>query len=459
MAASKTKQATGSTVDPEVKEPETKTSPEKKETKAKKKPVTEPVSEPEAKPEPEAVSEPEAKPEPAPEAKPETTAKANAKAAKESKVKATKESKAKATKETKAKATKEAKSTDLTKALSKKHVEGMNYNERKQVYGALDQSKDKIFRTPEARAKQHGDWMKEEYQILYSKVSPDKNRLVRVLVTGRVIDEDYGPCLDARLCDKDPEVDRNRGYFHIRIPEDFFVDLTDEENMWNVSDEAQAKRFRNAIMDRFVGIKTDVVVFEVKEFERKALASRLDASQHLSQRYFKGGNTYETRAYFHEGDVATGTVIAAMKDRLIVSVYGQDMEIRTEEASWLAASALYDEFKIGQNVDVKLLAIDNDYIKKVLGKEYHLTKLVGSIKQASVDPNIIFWQDYQVGNKYICRVKATANHQVFCTVNNQITVVCDEIPSGRVRDEAMLRIVSKDEKKHQFRGVLLNREF
>lgn len=351
--------------------------------------------------------------------------------------------------------------------LLRKKIVDMKYDERAQVYGALDQSKDKIFRTQDARAKQAGDWMKEEHAILAAAAKQKKDHLLRVLITGRTKDDDYGPCMVARLCDKDKEIDKHRGYFRILIPIDFFVDLTDEETMWAVDDKEKSEKYKNAIIDRFLDIKVDVVVFQVNEFERKALASRLDASQWLSQKYFKGGNTHETRAYFHEGDVATGQVLAAMRDRLIVSVYGQDITIRSNECSWLANEALYDEFRVGQMVDVKLLSIDNDYTKEVLGRKYSLTKIVGSIRLATMDPNQLFFNDYLEGDLYTCRVKARANHHVWVTVNGQITVMCDEIPSGRIQEEARVRITKKEvvkdketgEKVFRFFGNLINKDF
>jgi len=455
--ATKKKAATESTVDPVENQTEkevAKKAPVKKATKKE-------ASSAEEKKEPE--QEKKAKSEEKPAAKAKKTAKATT-AAKAAETDA-KEPKKEAPVRKPAKPKKESK--DLATDLSKKRVEDMKYDEKTQVYGALDQSKDKIFRTQEARAKQAGDWMKEEFQILSAAVKQKKDHLLRVLITGRTKDEDYGPCMVARLCDKDKVTDMHRGYFRILIPIDFFVDLADEESMWAVDDKETSERYKNAIIDRFLDIKVDVVVFRVNEFERRALASRLDASQWLSQKYFKGGSTYDTRAYFHEGDVATGQVLAAMKDRLVVSVYGQDFAIRSKESSWLANSALYDEFRVGQMVDVKLLSIDNNYQKEVMGKKYNLTKIVGSIRQASMNPNQLFFNDYNEGDLYICRVKSRANHHVYVTVNDQIVVMCDEIPSGRIHEDAKVRITKKEivkdketgENVYRFYGNLINKDF
>ncbi len=455
--ATKKKAATESTVDPVENQTEkevAKKPPVKKATKKEASPAEE-------KKEPE--QEEKAKSEEKPAAKAKKTAKATtvAKAAETDAKEQEKETPVRKP----AKPKKESK--DLATDLSKKKVEDMKYDEKTQVYGALDQSKDKIFRTQEARAKQAGDWMKEEFQILSAAVKQKKDHLLRVLITGRTKDEDYGPCMVARLCDKDKVTDMHRGYFRILIPIDFFVDLADEESMWAVDDKETSERYKNAIIDRFLDIKVDVVVFQVNEFERRALASRLDASQWLSQKYFKGGSTYDTRAYFHEGDVATGQVLAAMKDRLVVSVYGQDFAIRSKECSWLANSALYDEFRVGQMVDVKLLSIDNNYQKEVMGKKYNLTKIVGSIRQASMNPNQLFFNDYNEGDLYICRVKSRANHHVYVTVNDQIVVMCDEIPSGRIHEDAKVRITKKEivkdketgENVYRFYGNLINKDF
>ena len=144
---------------------------------------------------------------------------------------------------------------------------------------------------------------------------------------------------------------------------------------------------------------------------------------------------------------------------MIVSIYGQDTKIGTAEASWLAQLPLYEEFRIGQKVDVKLLEIDNNFIWETNGRRFHLSKLTGSIRQAQNNPNITYFDDFKENGRYIADVKSMTSDgmKVFVTIQNKITVMCNApMAGGCLGSKALVYITKKDEKEHLFWGTIVN---
>lgn len=340
----------------------------------------------------------------------------------------------------------------LAAVYGKKTVEKMSYYEKKNIYGATETSTDNLHRDVNARAKSRIDWIKEEFAELSLAANPAKNVIKWVKVIGVEEDEKYGLCMIARLCNKDPYIDQMRGQFKIKIPVSEFrvFDPADEQ----FSGKKGYFHFTREL-DKMMNINVQVMVYEVNEKSRTAIASRLAASERLASYYFKEDEN--GKAKYKVGDILTGMVVSAKKDSIIVSVYGQDFKVKTAEAKWNCVRALFDEFKIGQYVNVKILSIDNNFEWKVNGRSYNLSKVEGSCRQAEEDPNIVYYDDYAIGGKYVGQIKhITADGlKAFVSLGKDVLCVCDAPLLGVAGDESYIMITKKDDETHQFWGNIL----
>lgn len=339
----------------------------------------------------------------------------------------------------------------FSRIFAKKKVNGMTYAEKKEVYGKDIKSADKMRLSEDERAMQRADYAKEEYKELALAANPKKNILKVVEITGAVPDEKYGYVLEARLVSKDPFLDKKRGEFTIRIPLSEFADLSNDESFQGKNGLYHLDRALN----RLLGLRVHVSIFEVNEKKAEAWASRLAASAKLSKYNFRGGNG---KPGFKVGDVVTGTVIFTKRDSIVVSVYGQDCKIKTEDTTWTAAGPLYEEFRIGQKVNVKIMELDNDAVWSVNGHEYHLSKVKLSVKEATVNPNEAYFDKFEQGGKYLGEVKSITRDgtKVFVVLANKVLCLCDAPGLGVLGDRVVVLITKMDEKDKRIWGNIVS---
>src|SRR5690606_20090007 len=93
-------------------------------------------------------------------------------------------------------------------------------------------------------------------------------------------------------------------------------------------------------------------------------------------------------AKFNVGDIVKGTVSRVMPFGLLVDIGGFDALVHASEVSWDKSSDFTTDFQVGQEIEVKVVELDEQNGKVNL-----------SLKQLSQDP----WEDkagdYKVGQK------------------------------------------------------------
>ena len=340
----------------------------------------------------------------------------------------------------------------LAQALSGQKNVVMNYSERKEFFGSEITSADKLKNAPDKRAKTRNDWFKDEAAELAHAVG--SKRIKWVEINGREESNTYGLCLVARLCNHDPEVDKNRGIFKIMIPvNELFVLSQDDPRFQG----PKALKYLDREVDKWIGLQVQVVVLSYNEKEHSAIASRLYASSKLASKFFRPTIGYETAEY-KKGDVLTGTVMSRKRDEITVSVYGQDIRIGTRESSWLPTRPLQKEFKRGEKVNVMITELNPDFEWEVNGHKYHLCKMEGSIRLASENPNEIYFDDFDLNQKYMGTVKNTSadGKQAFVIIANKAMCVCPTPRFGVIGDRVLVQVTEKVESKHWIYGNIVD---
>lgn len=330
----------------------------------------------------------------------------------------------------------------LNEMFSNKTVEGMSFLEKQDVYGSTPTSADKLKRSENMRAISRVDRIKEEYKELSLAANPAKNIIKWLKVTGVETDETYGLCMITRLTSADTYTDNQRGEFKIKIPVSEFMVIDPKDPSY--ADKKKGYMYLQRELDKWVNTNIQAMIYNVNQKERTAMASRLAASAKLADYWFKPHG--KEKARFKKGDIITGTVMSTKRDSITVSVYGQDFRIKTKEATWTAALPLHLEFKIGQFVDVKILDIQLDQIREVNGHSYNLAKITGSIRAAQENPNIAYYDDFEIDGKYVGKVKSTTadGTKVFVVLQNKVLCLCEAPLIGQLGEEVYVMVIRKE---------------
>jgi ribosomal protein S1 len=101
-----------------------------------------------------------------------------------------------------------------------------------------------------------------------------------------------------------------------------------------------------------------------------------------------------------------------------------------------------------------------DYRIKPLNREYILTKMTASIKQAEENPNIRYFDAYNLGDKVNCRIKnMTANGLTYFCLTEGLGVLirCEAPRIGNygIDDEVLVKITEKQDKNHWLNGYII----
>lgn len=192
-------------------------------------------------------------------------------------------------------------------------------------------------------------------------------------------------------------------------------------------------------LDEFVGRTLRVKIIELNRRKNKAVFSRKDLA--MVERESK---LTETWGKIKVGDIVKGEVKRIADFGAFVDLGGVDGLVHSSELSWGRTGSVKDFLKIGQMVDVKIIAADKETNKVSL-----------SMKQLANDPWADFEAHYNFEDNYPARVVSVVDFGVFVELEkgieglvhiSQIAKKRVEKPSDelRVGDEVTVRILEAD---------------
>lgn len=312
-----------------------------------------------------------------------------------------------------------------------------SYTDRREMYGAYKQAADTAYINEENRVATRATLIREEYEELVKASNPRLKIIKKVLLIGVEEDATYGLVMVGELVSA-----RKHAEFKIKIP-------TSELAMF------AAESFKNLVafqaqLEKWIGSVVQVVILNVDEKNRTAMASRLAASTRLATKYFRG-----EKPIIPVGEVATGTIIYATIDYIKVDVHGQDIRIKSSETSWEYQLALKHEFKKGQNVMVKITSKE-EISYEVNERTYKMIVLEGSIREATDNPKEIYFDDFEIGSCYLADYKgASSEGNVFVSLAGKVTCLCKPPLVGKLGDRCLVRITSKNDAKKLIFGEIV----
>lgn len=141
----------------------------------------------------------------------------------------------------------------------------------------------------------------------------------------------------------------------------------------------------------------EFVVYDVDPTEEVVLASSVTAKQLLQYDWYLG-----KRARIKPGAKAKGHITYINSKGILVNVMGAEVFIKNSELRWGFVNNPLEEknnFWIGKSVPVRITSVETTSTE-ILGRKYPYVRITGSLKDATENPNKLYFDKYQEGCKY-----------------------------------------------------------
>lgn len=173
--------------------------------------------------------------------------------------------------------------------------------------------------------------------------------------------------------------------------------------------------------------------------------------------------------YIEEGSLQEATVLRTRPYDVVVEVYGAETSIPIKEVSHFYDTVVdAKKYPPGKKITVRVSNIRREPIPRNTARFDFPVKFDASIKAATVNPQIVYFDNYDEGDllpAVITNIKeyeGGGKYLYYCNINDQIVAAADLGPgAGRgkipeIGSEVKIRIVDKNRKKMSFYGLIVN---
>ena len=218
-----------------------------------------------------------------------------------------------------------------------------------------------------------------------------------------------------------------------------FVDLgNDIEGFLHISEISWDKNIKNPKEHISEGEELDVEVIEIDAKDRRLRVSL----KNLLKKPFD-----EFKAKFKEGDVTKGVVTSVTNFGAFVKIGAVEGLLHNEDASWDRNDKCKDLFKVGDEVEVKIIKIDSNDQKISLSQK--------DLKQSPVQA---FAKKFNVGDIVTGKIRDIKDFGVFVELGDNVDALIRKEDLGNVSAESLnindnieAAIAFIDEKKNRIR--------
>ncbi|WP_314069081.1 30S ribosomal protein S1 [Campylobacter showae] len=218
-----------------------------------------------------------------------------------------------------------------------------------------------------------------------------------------------------------------------------FVDLgNDIEGFLHISEISWDKNIKNPKDHISEGEELDVEVIEIDAKDRRLRVSL----KNLLKKPFD-----EFKAKFKEGDVTKGVVTSVTNFGAFVRIGGVEGLLHNEDASWDRNDKCKDLFKVGDEIEVKIIKIDSNEQKISLSQK--------DLKQSPVQA---YAKKFNVGDIVTGKIRDIKEFGVFVELGDNVDALIRKEDLGSVSAESLnindnieAAIAFIDEKKNRIR--------
>jgi len=218
-----------------------------------------------------------------------------------------------------------------------------------------------------------------------------------------------------------------------------FVDLgNDIEGFLHISEISWDKNIKNPKDHISEGEELDVEVIEIDAKDRRLRVSL----KNLLKKPFD-----EFKAKFKEGDVTKGVVTSVTNFGAFVRIGGVEGLLHNEDASWDRNDKCKDLFKVGDEIEVKIIKIDSNEQKISLSQK--------DLKQSPVQA---YAKKFNIGDIVTGKIRDIKDFGVFVELGDNVDALIRKEDLGSVSAESLnindnieAAIAFIDEKKNRIR--------
>ena len=218
-----------------------------------------------------------------------------------------------------------------------------------------------------------------------------------------------------------------------------FVDLgNDIEGFLHISEISWDKNIKNPKDHISEGEELDVEVIEIDAKDRRLRVSL----KNLLKKPFD-----EFKAQFKEGDITKGVVTSVTNFGAFVRIGGVEGLLHNEDASWDRNDKCKDLFKVGDEIEVKIIKIDSSDQKISLSQK--------DLKQSPVQA---YAKKFNVGDIVTGKIRDIKDFGVFVELGDNVDALIRKEDLGSVSAESLnindsieAAIAFIDEKKNRIR--------
>lgn len=295
------------------------------------------------------------------------------------------------------------KAEELSTIFSRKRIIAASEKEKKALYR---EGRDEIRLFGETNLVTPPSVRKEEFlRLSHAKnQSPLEGEIIGV------IDNSYMPMAKVRYA---------TGTFDISIPATYLCDF-DEQIL--ASAEGRS-RVLNELNHR-IGGRISFIPFEVNEVTGTVYASRINAMDYYGKANFINLRQDNMPLMF-AGIKTNARVVAVHRNNVTVEVGGVECSIPREELSWTPLESLNHEFSVGDEFLVKILSVARYSTTK--GNKITLKNMIRlyvSKKQAEVNPNKVYFNNFEVEGTYSGEVKYITPGVIHVLLGDVIGIIC-----------------------------------
>lgn len=337
------------------------------------------------------------------------------------------------------------------KIFDKRRVHMATKEERQQIY-----DEEEVFADFGSVAETEKTKRREEYNMFRDAARSVPKTILKGVI-GSVAELDGGTIVayidQVRRLGRNEEGNTAEGYFQTIIPVSQMIAYDPKQY---VGEEGKNELRRK--LQRRIGTEIHLCIYDVREKEGIAIGSRLTAEALRVNKWYIKKDEKDGMPRLIEGMLAQSTVIEVHNSYLNIEVAGAEGTIQHTELSYNHLSTLYDEYRVGDKINVKIKKITFfDYESD--NQKYRLARVETSAKEAQASPADKFFHQFHVGEVCAGVIKSEASETgVFVNLRGKMDCLCP-IPASKratVNSTCGVRITKMDDEQKRIFGEIIS---
>ncbi len=209
--------------------------------------------------------------------------------------------------------------------------------------------------------------------------------------------------------------------FKIYIPLHEFVDIPEDDEILGTSEQMKIN-YKAMLTGHRLWSIVDFVIKGIDEEARIATASRKEAMMRKVREYYLTPHLRTGAFKINEGAIVEARIVDTNPSFVTLEVFGLECSVGYNEASYTKIKSFQEDFKIGENILVKIIKLE-----RVIEGKRASVRVEVSIKQAQEEERRHILESYKIASKYCGIVTCIEPYGYYVRIggpNGNIDVLC-----------------------------------